>query len=66
MGLGAFQAFQLPMPTGATVLQAGFRDVDFHSGEPYALTDWTVGSGSGTMTWSTIPYATNINANALR
>ncbi|MCC6951365.1 MAG: hypothetical protein IT433_07955 [Phycisphaerales bacterium] len=62
----AFQAFQLPMPAGATVLQAGFRDVDHHSGEPYALTDWTVGSGSGTMTWSTQTYATNVNANALR
>jgi hypothetical protein len=44
----------------------GFHDVDYHSGEPYDLTDWPVNDGGGALTWACTPHAVNPNANALR
>jgi hypothetical protein len=59
--------FSVPMPPGVTVEQPGFHDVDYHSGEPFDLTDWAPSrEPSGSMTWSTTPYQGNPNANALR
>jgi len=63
------QAFQIPVPEGVTVSNAGFHDVDYHSGEPYDLTDWTPttpGAGGGMMRWETTPFDQDENANALR
>jgi hypothetical protein len=59
-------SFTIPLPTGAVVTNVGFHDVDYHSGEPYDLTDWTVTVGAGDVTWATTPYSSNPNANALR
>jgi hypothetical protein len=51
----------------ATITNAGFHDVDHHSGEPYDTTDWTADlSIPGQVTWSTDDHATDPNANALR
>jgi hypothetical protein len=63
-----FQAFQLPIPNdpNLVILQTGFRDVDYHSGEPYALTNWTGSTSGGMATWATQTFAQNANANALR
>jgi hypothetical protein len=59
-------SFSVPIPPGATVQEIGFHDVDYHSGEIYALTDWPGSVSDNTVTWSTVPYGTNPNANALR
>lgn len=59
-------SFRVPIPVGASVTNVGFHDVDYHSGEPYSLTDWAPSVGATTMTWATDAYATNVNANALR
>jgi len=59
-------SFRISLPSGAVVTNIGFHDVDYHSGEPIDGTDWTPSVGPTTITWSTIPYSTNPNANALR
>jgi len=60
------QSFSVPIPNGTTITSVGFSDVDYHSGEPYALTDWTSSVTSTAVTWSTQTFAQNANANALR
>jgi hypothetical protein len=60
------QSFTVPLPAGTTVTNVGFHDVDYHSGDPYDLTDWTSTVTAGSVVWATTPYATNVNANALR
>jgi hypothetical protein len=63
-------SFEVPLPPGALVQNIGFHDVDYHSGEPYDGTDWTgqvVTDPAGDMvSWSTTPFGTDPNANALR
>src|SRR5262245_38330277 len=58
--------FRIPLPPGAAVTNTGFHDVDYHSGDPIDGTDWTVAVAANNIMWSTIPYSTNPNANALR
>jgi hypothetical protein len=60
------RSFTIPVPAGAVVTNIGFHDVDYHSGEPYAGTDWTSSSNGTSVAWTTVAYATNPNANALR
>ncbi len=61
-------SFAVPIEADTVITNAGFHDVDSHSGEPYDLTDWTitVDNGAGWVSWSTDDFATNENANALR
>ncbi|MFQ5501592.1 MAG: DUF4215 domain-containing protein [Phycisphaerae bacterium] len=59
-------AFTVPMVPGAVIFNAGFHDVDYHSGEPYDGTDWAVSIANNAITWSTDDINTNPNANALR
>ena len=60
-------SFSIPVPTGVTVTNAGFRDVRYHSGEPFDGTDWTVSVSGGAVRWAcTQTFAQNPNANALR
>jgi hypothetical protein len=58
----------IDFPDGAQVTNVGFRDVDHHSGEPYATTDWTVATdaGLGRVSWTSQDWDTDQNANALR
>jgi hypothetical protein len=45
----------------------GFRDVEYHSGEPYSNTDWTMVKNAQGMSWSnSTTFEANANANALR
>lgn len=44
----------------------GFHDVDYHSGEPYDLTDWPSSRLPGMLKWATTDFSVNANANALR
>ena len=60
------RAFSVPVPSGVTVTNAGFKDINYHSGDPYDPTDWAVAVSGGAITWSGGVYASNPNSNALR
>jgi len=59
-------SFSVPIPNGAVVEGIGFHDVDYHSGEPFDLTDWAGVTDGGALRWTTGPFETDPNANALR
>ncbi len=59
-------AFSVPAAASVNVTNIGFHDVDYHSGEPYSLTDWTGVHNAGTLSWQTEKFSSNPNANALR
>jgi len=61
-------SFSVPIASNSVVSNTGFRDVSYHSGEPYDGADWAVdvNPGIGWLTWYTDSYATNPVANALR
>jgi len=62
------RSFSVPILSNSTITNIGFRDVDYHSGEPYDDTDWTsvADPSSRWVSWFTDDFATNPNANALR
>lgn len=60
------RSLRVPASPILAVSGVGFHDVDYHSGEPYDLTDWPGVHAGGAVTWSTDPFAVNENANALR
>ncbi len=62
----AVRSFALPLDPNVALSNVGFRDVAYHSGEPYSGTDWTFSAGGGVASWSTQTFAQNANANALR
>ena len=57
-------SFSVQLPAGATVVNAGFHDVDYHSGEPWNGTDWPATLETDRIAWSTTPYANSETANA--
>lgn len=60
-------SLNVPVPPGTVVTNIGFNDVDYHSGEPYDLTDWTSTVDAAGVTWSSPEtFAQNANSNALR
>ena len=62
-------SFSVPLNAGVNVTPGsqGFKDVDYHSGEPYANTDWTMSIQDGLIRWSSPQtYAENQNSNAIR
>ncbi len=60
------RAFSVEFPTTTSFTNVGFKDIEHHSGEPYAVDDWSVFSFGGLLSWSTDTFATDPNANALR
>jgi hypothetical protein len=62
----AARRFEIRFPDGATISNAGFHDVEHHSGEPYSTADWEVDTGAGLVSWSTSPVEVDADANALR
>jgi hypothetical protein len=61
------QAISVPLSTGALCNNVGFHDVDYHSGEPYSLADWTpTVVPNSSVSWACETFAQNANANALR
>ncbi len=60
------RSFSLPLDSNVVLTNVGFKDVTYHSGEPYSSTDWTFANGGGAASWSTQTFAQNVNANALR
>jgi hypothetical protein len=59
-------SFRVPVPAGVTITNAGFKDIDYHSGDPFDPTDWSISTSGGAVTWTGGDFATNLNGNALR
>jgi len=60
-------SFTVAKAANATITNAGFHDIDYHSGEPYDNTDWNVEIGKDAVVWSNgSSFASNPDANALR
>jgi len=62
-------SFSVPVYDGVNITNAGFKDISYHSNEPYSTTDWAIGisAGAGAVSWTcTQTFAQNSNANALR
>jgi len=64
-GVGSFSIAKNSNPA-VTFSSIGFHDVAYHSGEPYDGTDWVPSLEASTLSWATVPFDTNPNANALR
>jgi hypothetical protein len=60
------RSFSVPVGAGASITNIGFKDVDYHSGEPFSPTDWTATYANGAVTWTGGDYAVSPNSNALR
>ncbi|MEE9395345.1 MAG: hypothetical protein V3W41_22865 [Planctomycetota bacterium] len=63
LSAGGFRIDFLP---GANISDIEFHDLGYHSGEPYAETDWTTTIASDHIEWSSVDFATDANANGLR
>ncbi len=59
-------SFTIPVLPEVTVTNIGFKDVAYHSGEPFSSADWTSARNVDSVSWSTDTFASNPNANALR
>ncbi len=60
-------SFSVPVAAGADVLNVGFHDVDYHSGEPFDGTDWSAEVTATAVTWTVAEsFTENADANALR
>ena len=62
----AVGSVRFPIPINGSVLNAGFHDVDYHSGEPFDGTDWVAQPTATEAAWSTDDFGVNADANALR
>jgi hypothetical protein len=62
------RSFTVQLPPGSEISNAGFRDVEHHSGEPYSTADWDIAidGAAGTISWSTDTFDVDEFANALR
>jgi hypothetical protein len=63
------RSFTVPIRSDSVITNTGFRDVDYHSGEPYDPTDWAVAvdTASGLLSWSSVDFpSAPEDANALR
>ena len=49
-----------------TLSGVGFKDVPYHSGDPYVGTDWVSTQDGGALTWAGGTFAQSPNSNALR
>lgn len=58
--------FNIPVSESVDIINVGFHDVDYHSGEPFVDTDWKSSRNSSEMTWQSQPFDENTNANAVR
>lgn len=62
----ACSTFWVPHPEQTTVVNVGFHDVDYHSGEPFSGEDWTTQVDADGIRWYTSYFEEDENANALR
>ncbi len=57
-------SISIPVTSGSS--DHGFHGISYHSGEPIDNSPWTPDDDGQTLTWSTVEYAVNPNANAVR
>lgn len=57
-------SISIPVNTGSA--EPGFHGIFYHSGEPIDSSPWTPEDNGSSITWSTVDYAVNPNANAIR
>jgi hypothetical protein len=63
----AARGLEIRFPAGAVLSSVGFRDIDHHSGEPYATNSWNIDPPeAGRVRWSTVGPGVDPDANALR
>ena len=62
----AARALSVLFPEPLGISEVGFHDVDSHSGEAYDTTDWTATIDPDGVSWSTLTFAEDPLANALR
>ncbi|MEO7454102.1 MAG: hypothetical protein ABIV13_05000 [Fimbriimonadales bacterium] len=55
------RTFSVPIPTGAAITNVEFRDSDFDAGN-----EWTSSIANGVITWRTVTYAEDPEANSLK
>lgn len=63
------RSLSIPVPAGVSITNVGFKDVNYHSGDPFDPSDWGVavpGSGGGSVEWTGGTFAASANSNALR
>ena len=60
------RTFSVEFPVATAFTNVGFKGIQHHSGEPYAVDDWAASPAPTSLTWSTATFATNANAHALR
>ncbi|MCH8252536.1 MAG: hypothetical protein IID36_08810, partial [Planctomycetes bacterium] len=60
------KGFRVPIGSGVNVTDIYFRDVPYHSGDPYDGTDWAFSNGGAEIGWATDDFNVNVNANAVR
>ncbi len=60
-------SLRIPFPAGTVVGGIGFHDVDYHSGEVYDNTDWSITLGGTSVSWANPQtWSENPDGNALR
>jgi hypothetical protein len=62
----AGRSFSVPVPAGVNITNIGFKDINYHSGDPSNPTDWTSAIAAGSVTWTGGTYSVSVNSNALR
>jgi hypothetical protein len=62
----AARTFTVEFPQATAFTNVGFKGIQHHSGEPYAIDDWTTTTAPNSLTWATDTFAVNPNAHALR
>ena len=60
------RSFSIPVPAGVTITNVGFKDINYHSGDPFSPTDWTSSVSAGAVTWTGGTHSQSANSNALR
>jgi hypothetical protein len=60
------RGFTVVFPAGTVITNPGFKDIAYHSGEPFSGTDWTPAITGNSINWATELHSVNPNANALR
>ena len=62
----AMGSFTIPVPNDVTIVNLDFHDIAYHSGEIYETGAWTTSRSFDSLTWRSVTFKTNPNANALR
>ena len=60
------RSFSVPVPAGVNVTNVGFKDINYHSGDPFSPTDWTNSVSAGAVTWTGGTHSQSATSNALR